>query len=411
MPALKRFLPFILVLVMGLFACSPAAQAAPDIKDVLKQVEPAVGIVWVQDQKGEVRGHGSGFFLTADGEFITNRHVLEGAYSAYVEMANGKKLRVNKILASNPQLDMVKVLVETRGETMPFLKVAASLPERGDRVLIYGNPIKFNFVLTEGIVSAIQQYQREGGDTWIQFTAPISPGNSGGPLINMNAEVVGIATWVRTDGQNLNFALPMYELKNLTDYASGPDYAPPGSEAPMIPQKGAVQREKPAVPVVLITLYGSSLLREYQKGVDLIYEKIYNKVDRKKYTLRDYYEVKPLLLKYLDGYVDPRNDIDFATVSLAGLVDFGRKAGIDYFFAVSVSTLRSGYHGGMQKMDLKMIVKIVDVAQGQYIYYNVLEGSATSNGFFAGDLANAERAGFKALDIVLAQFDKEVKFP
>lgn len=412
MPALKRFLPLVLVVILGLFAFIPAAQAAPEIKDILKQIEPAVGIVWVYDQKGEVRGHGSGFFLTADGEFITNRHVLEGAYSAYIEMANGKKHRVNKVLASNPQLDMVKVLVETRGESMPFLKTSASLPEKGDRVLVYGNPIQFNFVLAEGIVSAIQQVQKSGGDTWIQFTAPVSQGNSGGPLINMNAEVVGIVTWGSREGQNLNFALPMYELRNLIDYAASPDYAPPGSDAPIIPPKGAVQREKPAIPVVFVSPCGNGWLWEYKPSNDFIHQKLYAKIDLKRYSLRTFQEVRPQLLKYFDGYINPQQAIDLTAAPKELLSDFGRKTGLDYILAISISVNFSGYYKREQRADVRAVVKLFDVNQGEYLYYDALDGSGRNfDIFFTTDRGNAERAAMKALEIVFARFDKEVKLP
>ncbi len=281
-----RLFTLLLAIVAFLSLLAPAAQAAPDIKDVLRQIEPAVGIVWVYDQRGQIRAHGSGFFLTADGEFVTNRHVLRGAYSASVEMSNGKKYRVTRVLTSHPELDMVKVLVETRGEQVPFLRTAAGLPEKGDRVLAYGNPQDFTFVVTEGIVSAIQQVQKTGGDTWIQFTAPVSKGNSGGPLINMNAEVVGIVTWGRTDGQNLNFALPIYELRNLLDYASGPDYAAPGSDLPLIPASGAIQRQKTTVPIVLVSVTASEKLLDDNRCRELISNTVYGKIDYQKYFVR-----------------------------------------------------------------------------------------------------------------------------
>ncbi len=404
------FWPFLVVIICLSFL-SPAAQAAPELKDVLKKIEPAVGIVWVHNQKGEVRGHGSGFFLTADGEFVTNRHVLQGAYSAYVEMASGKKYRVTKVLASHPQLDMVKVMVETRGEQVAFLNTAAALPEKGDRVLVYGNPQDFTFVATEGIVSAIQQVKKEGGDTWIQFTAPVSKGNSGGPLINMNAEVVGIVTWGWTDGQNLNFALPMYELRNLLDYATSPDYAPPGSDAPLIPAAGAVQREKPAVPVFLLSTFANSWMWDYKPCNDLLSKKIQEKVGAKKYTVKGYQDVRPQLFKYLEGYINPQKDVDLTLVPQEILSDFGRKTGIDYILAISISAHFSSDNYD-QKADLRMVVKLLDVYKGEYLYYDVYDGSGQNNSFLFDTVTTSyKKAAFKALKTIMSRFESELKLP
>lgn len=406
-----RLFTLLLAVAACLSLLAPAAQAAPDIKDVLRQIEPAVGIVWTQDQKDQLRGHGSGFFLTADGEFVTNRHVLQGAYSAYIEMANGKKYRVIKVLASHPALDMVKVKVETRDEQVPFLKTAAGLPEKGDRVLAYGNPKEFTFVVTEGIVSAIQQVQGMGGDTWIQFTAPVSQGNSGGPLINMNAEVVGIVTWGRTSGQNLNFALPMYELRNLLDYAAGPDYAPPGSDLPLIPAPGAVQKAKPEKPVVLSCLFAPDWFWNQKFIVDLLAQKIFAKLSLDKYDVRGYQDARSDILKYLDGRIDPHKDLDMTTVPHQVLIDFGRKTGLDYILAVNISA-QAAWEDYTRRVDLRMVVKLLDVAQGKYLYYDVLEGVGRNKmGYWSSAETATEKAIFKAFEEVMTRFEKEVKMP
>ncbi len=406
-----RLFTILLATVAFLSLLAPAAQAAPDIKDVLKQIEPAVGIVWVNDQKGQVFAHGSGFFLTADGEFITNRHVLEGAYSATIEMANGNKYRVTRVLASHPELDMVKVKVETRDEQVPFLKTAAGLPEKGDRVLAYGNPKEFTFVVTEGIVSAIQQIQAMGGDTWIQFTAPVSQGNSGGPLINMNAEVVGIVTWGRTSGQNLNFALPIYELRNLLDYAAGPDYAPPGSDLPLIPAAGAVQKAKPAKPVVLSCLFAPNWFWNQKSSVELLAQKVFAKLSPEKYDVRGYQDARSDILKYLDGHIDPRKDLDMTTVPHQVLTDFGRKTGLDYIHAVNISAQFTGEEPGERQARVRMVVKLLDVATGKYIYYDVLEGYGRYYAIFTSGTTKYEKAFAKAFEEIMAKFEKEVKMP
>jgi hypothetical protein len=407
---IPRLLTLLLAAAVCLSFLGPSAQAAPDIKDVLKQIEPAVGIVWVHDQKGQVRGHGSGFFLTADGEFVTNRHVLRGAYSATIEMSNGKQYRVTRVLASHPELDMVKVKVETRDEQVPFLRTAAGLPEKGDRVLVYGNPEYFKFAVAEGIVAAIQHIRKQGGDTWIQFTAPVSHGNSGGPLINMNAEVVGIVTWGWKEGQNLNFALPIYELRNLVDYASGSDYAAPGSGLPLIPAAGAVQKARTEKPVFLVTVFAAEALWEDKRCDELINNAIYGKVTRQKYDVRYYDDVRSQLLKYLDsyGYSKMRSDPDLGEAPREFLTGFGRKANLDYILAVSISVDTSRTPG--EKVEIRMIVKLLDVAKGEYLFYDVFQGEGRSYQLFNRHQDNI-RAAYKALEVVMKRYETEVKLP
>ncbi|MDR3563314.1 MAG: S1C family serine protease [Negativicutes bacterium] len=401
----RLFCFFLLLVCLALFS---ANCSAAELKDVIKQVEPAVGIVWVNDKKGDPYAHGTGFFITADGEFITNRHVMEGAYSANIEMANGTRYRVNKVLASHPKLDMVKLQVETRQEKVPFLNLAASLPERGDRVLVYGNPKEFKWVLTEGIVSAIQDVHIEGGDTWIQFTAPVSHGNSGGPLISMNGDVQGIVTWGRMDGQNLNFALPIYELRNLLDYPTGPDYAAPGGDAPMIPKKGTKvsTNEKPVVLVYLLT---DPILQDYAESRKLIYDSVFGKIDQNKYVIRDASHARTDILKILDGYINPAKEVDLTLLSKELLVDLGRKANFDYILALRMVISRANVYSPDKFVLLKTSVKLLDVNQNKYLYYDVISETGTDSNFWVG--GNLYQAGLKAVQGFARDFPKLVILP
>jgi hypothetical protein len=92
------------------------------------------------------------------------------------------------------------------GFGLPTLSVTAALPEVGARVVVIGSPLGLTHTVSEGIVSAVRLEQ---GRQLIQFTAPISPGSSGGPVLDANGHVVGIATSTLTEGQQLNFAVPV----------------------------------------------------------------------------------------------------------------------------------------------------------------------------------------------------------
>lgn len=114
----------------------------------------------------------------------------------------------------------------------------------GEEVIAIGNPLSLESTVSNGIVSGIRTVQEEGGE-FLQVTAPISPGSSGGPLFNMAGEVVGITTLYLKGGENLNFAIPINDAKRLllakyTEVLKFPDEAepPPPSKADTSVQSG-----------------------------------------------------------------------------------------------------------------------------------------------------------------------------
>src|SRR5204862_6159536 len=110
---------------------------------------------------------------------------------------------------------------------LPTLPLAEKLPRKGDKVAAFGSPIGLSFSASEGIVSAIRTgtelntmlpgfgRDREEHATWVQTTASISPGNSGGPLIDMQGQIVGLNTLIVSGGNNLNFAISVNDVRAL----------------------------------------------------------------------------------------------------------------------------------------------------------------------------------------------------
>src|SRR4029077_7492198 len=99
---------------------------------------------------------------------------------------------------------------------LPTLKIADSATAQvGERVVAIGNPLGLETSVTDGIVSAFRTDERNA--SWIQTTAPISPGNSGGPLLRLDGTVVGVTTWNMKLGQNLNFAATSNEVSTLLE--------------------------------------------------------------------------------------------------------------------------------------------------------------------------------------------------
>jgi len=213
----------------------------------LKKVQAATVVV-----EGE-SGLGSGFFVqTPLGKkyVVTNAHVILDNWDIRVKLSTGQEIPV-KMGQLLPEYDLA--ILDIQGVGLPeALELRGDLPEVGERVFAYGAPRGLQGSLTEGIVSAvrstdeIRQVVADGSfdepvpkaeAKWIQTTAPISPGNSGGPLVDEQGRVVGMSTagFNARLAQNLNFALASPEIKSRLVkpvLAMLPVFPPPGRNAP-----------------------------------------------------------------------------------------------------------------------------------------------------------------------------------
>tara|TARA_R110002124_G_scaffold118493_9_gene275841 strand:+ start:2225 stop:3697 length:1473 start_codon:yes stop_codon:yes gene_type:complete len=137
---------------------------------------------------------GSGFVISADGYIVTNNHVIDKADEIVIEFFDGKELEA-KVLGRDLKTDLALLKVET-DEPLPFVGFGDSDISRvGDWVMAIGNPLGQGFSVSAGIISARNRSLRSGPyDDFIQTDAAINRGNSGGPLFNMNGEVIGVNT-------------------------------------------------------------------------------------------------------------------------------------------------------------------------------------------------------------------------
>lgn len=203
---------------------SPSPLVPPNPVEVVKRVQSAV--VRIDTETGAI---GSGLIVDARGRVLTNYHVVAGASSLTARLESGEVLHVLGYLATDKEHDLI--LLETEPtDTGNSIAFAGALPAAGESVMAFGSPKGLSFSVSNGIVSAIRTGQ-EASDmlgylvytqlgythtaTWIQHTAAISGGNSGGPLVNAHGELIGLNTWYRTDGQNLNFAIAARHLQSL----------------------------------------------------------------------------------------------------------------------------------------------------------------------------------------------------
>lgn len=185
------------------------------IKNTIQDAEKAVFTVYTYDKFGAPSGTGTGFFIDDEGTAFTNYHVLDGAVKAYIETIDGHSYEIKDILMSDKNKDIVKFTINNPDNVdLPNLSLHRGNYEKGDEIIVIGSPLDLTNSVTTGIISALRT-DRSHGDV-IQISAPISPGNSGSPVLTKNGKVIGIATFNRVGGQNLNFAVATKNVDELS---------------------------------------------------------------------------------------------------------------------------------------------------------------------------------------------------
>jgi serine protease Do len=174
-----------------------------------------------KQSEGQIKqGQGSGFIVTADGYIITNNHVVKDADTITVILNDGKEYSA-KLIGHDPNTDIAVVKIDAKN--LPFLKLGNSDQlEIGQWVVAIGNPLGLQASLTAGIVNAKNRNNLALADIedFIQTDAVINQGNSGGPLLNLNAEVVGVNTAIATNTggyMGIGFAIPSNIAKFVMD--------------------------------------------------------------------------------------------------------------------------------------------------------------------------------------------------
>src|SRR5437762_9653626 len=202
------FLPCLL-----LCALSPRYTLAQDeLPELVRRIKPSAVAVETFDAKGEKLSRGSGFFIDKD-RIVTNRHVIDGAYRAEVHLSSGSNFPVKNVLAVDAEADIALLKVEPPPSLVRALSLERTSPQEGESVVVIGNPFGLEGSVTNGIVSAVRDIP--GFGRIIQITAPISPGSSGSPVVNMRGQVIGVATLQITGGQSVNFAIPSERIAQL----------------------------------------------------------------------------------------------------------------------------------------------------------------------------------------------------
>lgn len=209
-----------LVLASALRGADDAAPAKPEekpaptarsVEQIAKAARPSVVVITFSGRDGKRQGLGTGFVVGADGLIATNLHVIGEARPVAVELADGKRCDVTSVHASDRSLDLA--LIRVNAKNLPPLELADSDQVKdGQPVVALGNPLGLKHSVVSGVVSARREVE---GRSMLQLAIPLEPGNSGGPLLDMQGRVVGVLTLKSLVTDNLGFAVSSNALKPL----------------------------------------------------------------------------------------------------------------------------------------------------------------------------------------------------
>lgn len=190
----------------------PGRQAGNEEKsfEELAQLASSVVMIAIHNEKGEVIGTGSGIMVGRDGYILTNDHVASGGryYSVRIE-DDEKAYTTNEVIKYNYVLDLAVIRIDRKLTPLPIYHGPKNLV-RGQKVVAIGSPLGLFNSVSDGIISGFRKIDNVD---MIQFTAPTSHGSSGGAVLNMQGEVIGISTAGFDSGQNINLAMG-YECIN-----------------------------------------------------------------------------------------------------------------------------------------------------------------------------------------------------
>jgi len=203
---------------------SPSTEVVKVSLPPAQLVDAPVLTIVASNQRGTVVSQGSGFIITSDGLAGSNYHVIKGAVQAVAECCNGRVFEIRSIEGVDLEKDLVLFQLYERGIThkpqdLPHVTLGSSKDVTvGQKVIAIGSPQGLENTVSDGILSAVREYK---SIRYLQITAPISPGSSGGPVLSESGKMVGVATFQFERGQNLNFAIDAEHIRPLIDQHFG----------------------------------------------------------------------------------------------------------------------------------------------------------------------------------------------
>ena len=196
--ALLGTLTTVVSLVPTAFALKP--------EELYRKASPAIVLIVAGNQAP--RSLGSGFVINPQGLIVTDEHVISRYRQIYIKTADGVVYPAT-VVSRNAKLDLALVQIQPR-VALPSLRLRTIPPQIGQRIYTIGNPLGMEKSISDGIVSRLED------DGYVQYTAATNPGNSGGPLLNEEGEVIGVVRLsLAKISTGINFAIPASSLSNF----------------------------------------------------------------------------------------------------------------------------------------------------------------------------------------------------
>jgi serine protease Do len=199
-------------------ATAQSADGGLQPREIAARAQASLLVVRAIGARGDTLGEGSGFLVGTQGTFVTNYHIVEPAARVEVERLDGATTRAVLLVSADPVRDIAILRApEIRAAALPLGDDERAVI--GDRVYVMGNPMGMSGTFADGLLSATRPMQ---GTQMLQISAPISPGSSGGPVMNDRGEVIGVATMLVVGGQNLSLAVPTRYVRPLLQATAAP---------------------------------------------------------------------------------------------------------------------------------------------------------------------------------------------
>lgn len=189
-----------------------SVRAGLSAEEIYEKVSGTVLTLEVENSQKE-RFVGSAFLALRPGLAVTAWHVVHDAVKIQAHFPGNKPVKVLGLVGKDESHDLA--LLEIESTKQPDVSLASARPRVGTKVFVIGAPQGLDFSIADGLVSQLRDVD---GMCQYQLSCPISPGNSGGPVVNDCGEIIGVISWRRPDAQNLSFAVPSLDVARLQSF-------------------------------------------------------------------------------------------------------------------------------------------------------------------------------------------------
>jgi S1-C subfamily serine protease len=178
-------------------------------EELYSAVSPSIVALDVENFAGK-HFVGTAFLAAGNRLAVTAWHVVHDARRVEARFADNQRVTVTGLVDKNEKLDLA--LLQLEAGPRPRITLASAAPRIGSRVYLVGSPRGFDFSISEGLISQIRTLD---GVRYYQLSCPISPGDSGGPVLNDRGEAIGVVSWRKADAENVGFAIPSPEVAQM----------------------------------------------------------------------------------------------------------------------------------------------------------------------------------------------------